>query len=112
MIRLRRARRDQRIGPVFHRLANKKLELARLVAAKRKASLIVALDQQFWPTELSRKRFQFFNRRWQLGQAKTRQRFDSHQTFLSEGPRRGQFGTALAELRWLIKVKKEFPLKR
>src|SRR5437868_5686757 len=112
MIRLRRARCDQRVRPLLQRLPNKKLELTRLVPAKRKASLIVALNQQLRSAELSRERFQFFNRRWQLGQAKTRQRFDSHQTFLPAGPRRGQFGTALAELRWLIKVKKEFPLKR
>jgi hypothetical protein len=45
MIRLRRARCDQRIRPLLQRLPNKKLELARLVPAKRKASLIVALNQ-------------------------------------------------------------------
>jgi len=38
MIRLRRARRDQRIRPLLQRLPNKKLELARLVTAKREAS--------------------------------------------------------------------------
>jgi hypothetical protein len=45
MIRLRRARCKQRVRSLLHRLANKKLELARLVPAKRKASLIVALNQ-------------------------------------------------------------------
>jgi hypothetical protein len=82
VIRLRRARCDQRIRALFQRLADEKLELARLVAAKREASLIVALDEQLRATEVSRKRFQFFNRRGQLGQRKTRERFDSHQTFL------------------------------
>jgi hypothetical protein len=50
--------------------------------AQRAASLIIALDEQLRSTEFSRKRFQFFNRRGQLGQRKTRERFDSHQTFL------------------------------
>ena len=81
VIRLRRARCDQRIRALLQRLANEKLELARLVAAKRKASLIVALDEQLRPAEFSRQRFQFFNRRGQLGQRKTRERFDSHQLF-------------------------------
>src|SRR5207302_1189088 len=90
MIRLCRARCDKRIRPLLQRLPDKKLELPRFVAAKRKASLIVALDQQLRPAEFSRKRFQFLNRRWQLSQRKTRQRFDSHQTFLSTGSTRGQ----------------------
>jgi hypothetical protein len=85
VIGLRRARCDQRIRALLQRLADEKLELVRLVATKRKASLIVALDEQLRPTEFPRKRFQFFNRRGQLGQRKTRERFDSHQTFLPFG---------------------------
>jgi hypothetical protein len=78
VIRLRRARCDQRVRALLQGLPDEKLELARLIAAKRKAGLIVALDEQLRPAEFSRKRFQFFNRRRQLGQRKTRERFDSH----------------------------------
>ena len=67
VIRLCRPRRDQRIRALLQRLADEKLELARFVAAQRKASLIVALDEQLRSTEFSRKRSQFFNRRGQLG---------------------------------------------
>src|SRR5439155_19124250 len=55
------------------------------------------------PAKFSRKRFQFFNRSRQLGQRKTYARFDSHQTFLSAGPRRGQFVIALDDLRSLLR---------
>src|SRR6478735_6254281 len=98
MIRLRRARCDQRVRPLLQRLPDKKLELARLVPAKRKASLIVALNQELRPSELSRKRFQFFNRRRQLGQRKTRARFDSHQIFYPPDRRVVNSERALAEL--------------
>jgi len=41
------------------RLANKKLELARLVPAQCKASLIVPLDRQLWTTESRESDFSF-----------------------------------------------------
>src|SRR5438105_11237180 len=112
MIRLCRARCDKRIRPLLQRLPDKKLELPRFVAAKRKASLIVALDQQLRPAEFSRKRCQFFNRSRQLSQRKTRQRFDSHETFLSAGLRRGQLALARAACALLRKVRKKGSLLR
>ena len=94
VIRLRRARCNQCVRAPLQGLTDEKFELARLVSAKRKASLIVAFDEQLRPTDFSRKRFQFFDRRGQLGQRKTRERFDSHQTFLPPGLARGQFPLA------------------
>ena len=53
MIRLRRSRRYQCVRALLQRLSDEKFEFARLVATQRKTRLIIALDQQFRPSEFT-----------------------------------------------------------
>ena len=49
MVALRRAAGDQRVGALRQRVGDEELELARLVAARKQAELIVALDPDVRP---------------------------------------------------------------
>ena len=68
MVRLRGAHGDEGVGAFGESITHQKLQFSRFVASEGEAGLIVALDEQLRPTEFSRKRFQFFNRRGQLSQ--------------------------------------------
>jgi hypothetical protein len=62
MIGLHCARRDQRVGALRQRVGDEKLQLARLVAAARKAGEVVALDEDVGASEMPAKAAELFDR--------------------------------------------------
>jgi hypothetical protein len=45
MIRLNRARCNQRVGPLLQRLSNQEFQLAHFVSTEREARLIITFDE-------------------------------------------------------------------
>jgi hypothetical protein len=67
VVALWRAGRHQVVAPLSQRVRHQELQLARLVAAGGQPGLIVALDPQFWPTQVARQALQRLDGRWQEG---------------------------------------------